>query len=274
MVIREFFANAPNDPTIRKVFVRGKEVKYDATTINNLLRLHYNPMGPDDVDLLLNDNDNLPVFTHAICLSSGTRWNMVREGPAHFPSKDLHPHMKVWHHFICARLVPTKHLSEVTKERAALLYAIMTGKKINVGRWIQQNIHAAIGQASGGIPHPTLLIELIASHNINTEGTKVLQPKGLLHQRGIERILVHDLREEVTGASSSGAWAPRPKRAPQTRPTIADLTRAVERHEAQLHGMRNWMAAKAAYDRSMGEAMCARLDALVLNSGVDAATMP
>ena len=34
------------------------------------------------------------------------------------------------------------------------------------------------------------------------------------------------------------------------------------------------MAAKAAYDRSMGEAMCARLDAFVLNSGVDPASMP
>ena len=34
------------------------------------------------------------------------------------------------------------------------------------------------------------------------------------------------------------------------------------------------MAAKAAYDRSMCEAMCARLDALILNSGVDPALMP
>ena len=34
------------------------------------------------------------------------------------------------------------------------------------------------------------------------------------------------------------------------------------------------MAAKAAYDRSIGEVMCARLDALILNSGVDLASMP
>ena len=34
------------------------------------------------------------------------------------------------------------------------------------------------------------------------------------------------------------------------------------------------MAAKAAYDRSMGEEMCAQLDALFLNSGVDLASMP
>ena len=34
------------------------------------------------------------------------------------------------------------------------------------------------------------------------------------------------------------------------------------------------MAAKAAYDRSMGEAMYARLDALILRNSVDPVTMP
>ena len=83
-----------------------------------------------------------------------------------------------------------------------------------------------------------------------------------------------ELRQEVTGASSSGARAPCPTRPPQSWATITDLTRAVERHEAQLHGMRNWMAAKATYDRNMGEAMCARLDSLILNSGVDLKAIP
>ena len=34
------------------------------------------------------------------------------------------------------------------------------------------------------------------------------------------------------------------------------------------------MAAKAAYDHRMGEALRARLDALILRDGVDPATMP
>ena len=70
--------------------------------------------------------------------------------------------MKVWHHFICARLTPTMHLLKVTKERAVLLYGIQMGLKINVGRWIQSNISHTIYQSSGGIPHPTLLTKLIA----------------------------------------------------------------------------------------------------------------
>ena len=34
------------------------------------------------------------------------------------------------------------------------------------------------------------------------------------------------------------------------------------------------MAAKAAYDSRMGEAMCAQLDAIILRDGVDPTTMP
>ena len=168
----------------------------------------------------------------------------------------------------------TMHLSEVTKERAVFLYAILMGKKINVGRWVQHNINHAIRQGFKGSPHPTLLTELIASHGIDTVGAEILQPKGPLHRKGIKHIMIHELREDVTGASSFGAKAPYPARPPQTCPTIADLTRAIECHKAQLHGIRNWMVAKAAYDRNMGKAMCARLDALIQNSGVDPASMP
>ena len=62
-VVREFFANAPEGPSNYKVLVRGKEVKYDTTTINNLLRLQYNPTNPDEVEYLLNDNANMAELT-------------------------------------------------------------------------------------------------------------------------------------------------------------------------------------------------------------------
>ena len=57
-VVREFFANAPEGLSNYKVFVRGKEVKYDTTTINNLLSFQYNPTGLDEVEYLLNDSAN------------------------------------------------------------------------------------------------------------------------------------------------------------------------------------------------------------------------
>ena len=62
------------------------------------------------------------------------------------------------------------YTSEVMKHRALLFYGIKKGLKINVRGWINSNIRYAIKQGSGGIPHPTLLIELIASHGIDTTG--------------------------------------------------------------------------------------------------------
>ena len=101
--------------------------------------------------------------------------------------------------------MPTMHTSEVTKEWAMLFYGIEKGLKINVGRWINSNIGHTIQQGSWGIPHPTLLTELIAFHGINTTGHEVLQPMGPLNPKAIVRIVTFELRQEATGASSSGA---------------------------------------------------------------------
>ena len=68
----------------------------------------------------------------------------MRDEHAHFLSKDLQQNMKVWHHFICGRLVPKMHTSEVTKEKAMLFYVIQKGIKINVGWWINSNIRHTI----------------------------------------------------------------------------------------------------------------------------------
>ena len=138
-VVHEFFANAPEGNPGYTVFIRGKQVKYDAATINHLLRLPYNPSGPDVVECWMNEA-NMEEVSRAICKSKGTQWKIVRDEHAHFPSKDLQQNMKVWHHFIYGILMPTLHTSEVTKERAMLLYGIQMGLKINLGGWINSNI--------------------------------------------------------------------------------------------------------------------------------------
>ena len=71
-MVREFFVNAPEGTSNHKVFVRRKEVKYDTVTINNLLRLQYNPTGLDEVEYLLNDDANMIEVTKVICWSRRT----------------------------------------------------------------------------------------------------------------------------------------------------------------------------------------------------------
>ena len=152
--------------------------------INQLLRLQYTPYGPDELAVLV-ESANMEDISNEIC-KGGIKWNIVRGERAHFP---LEENMKVWNRFICSRLVPTLHTSEVTKDRALLFYGIQKGLKINILGWIQSNIRHTIRQGSRGIPHPTLLTELIASHGIDTTGQEVLQPKSLLNPKSIERIV-------------------------------------------------------------------------------------
>ena len=153
----------------------------------------------------------------------GYRWNILRNEHTHFPSKDLHQNMKVWHHFIYGRLVPTIHTSKVTKGRVLLLYGIKKGLKINIGCWIHSNIRHTIRHGSEGIPHPTVLTELITSQVIDTTCQEVLQPKSPLNLKVIEQIMTLELRQEATGVSSSSACAPRLARLCQPQATIADL---------------------------------------------------
>ena len=82
--------------------------------------------------------------------------------------------MKIWHYFICAWLTPTAHLTEVTKERALLLYDIKKGLTINVGHRISTNIRHAALNVSLGIPHPTLVTELIVAADVSTLGQENL----------------------------------------------------------------------------------------------------
>ena len=47
---------------------------------------------------------------------------------------------KIWHYFVCAKLQPTTNFSGVMKSRAALVYAIQEGLKIDMGLVIQHSI--------------------------------------------------------------------------------------------------------------------------------------
>ena len=87
-VVWELFTNSAEGTSGHTMFVRGKKVKYDATTINQLLRLPYNPSGPDEVEYLMNTT-NMGEVSRAICKSGGTRWTIVRDEHAHFPSTNL-----------------------------------------------------------------------------------------------------------------------------------------------------------------------------------------
>lgn len=68
-------------------------------------------------------------------------WTMRRGDTIKFKTFDLSVTNRVWHSFICARLLLVAHTTDVTNEQAILLYVIATRKSIYVGTVISQWIH-------------------------------------------------------------------------------------------------------------------------------------
>ena len=68
-------------------------------------------------------------------------WKGIKKTPFKSISRgDLTEEAKVWFYFIRFVLMPSKHLSIVRREELILLYALLKGYKINVGKIIEKSI--------------------------------------------------------------------------------------------------------------------------------------
>ena len=66
----------------------------------------------------------------------GTKMNPFRS----IARGDLTEEVKVWFYFVSSVLRPSKNLSTVGREEAILLYALLKGYKIDVGKMIENSI--------------------------------------------------------------------------------------------------------------------------------------
>ena len=67
----------------------------------------------------------------------------------------------VWFYFVSSVLLPSKYLNTVRKNEAILLYALLKGYKINVGKIIENSILSYyISKYRGLIPHPATITRL------------------------------------------------------------------------------------------------------------------
>ena len=77
---------------------------------------------------------------------------------------------KLWFYFISSVLMPSKHLSIVRREEAILLYALLKGYKINMGKIIEKCILSYFERkCKGMIPHPTTITRLCIQGGVEEE---------------------------------------------------------------------------------------------------------
>ncbi|PIN00775.1 hypothetical protein CDL12_26721 [Handroanthus impetiginosus] len=123
--------------------VRGKNINFFARTINSLFGTPSIDT-PGEVQEFLEDHPLLDTICEVICWDNPS-------GPDN------------WLRFVSAQLLPSSHTSEVTRERAVMIYAILTDVPFDIGCFLHRSIlKSAMGGLTVGLYHPSLITELCA----------------------------------------------------------------------------------------------------------------
>lgn len=132
-IVKELYVNA-NEIQDYVVQVRGKSVSYDKVSIKSYYQI--TDMSDDNVYTEYVDNYlNLDQVIKYLC-RPGADWKAKEHEAINFSNKELSRYGKAQYSFICAKLMPTTHVSDVIKDRVVLLYTIVKGKTIDVGQII------------------------------------------------------------------------------------------------------------------------------------------
>ena len=105
------------------------------------------------------------IRAHALKKSPKELTNGLGSGRGPRPSKtptsiggDLTETNKVWFYLINSVFKPLKHVSTVRQDHALLLYALVKGFELDLGKIIKESILNYVeNNFSGNIPHPSLI---------------------------------------------------------------------------------------------------------------------
>ena len=116
---------------------------------------------------------------------------------AYIDRGDLTETNRVWFHFINSVFKPSKHVSTVRQDHLLLLYVLVKGFELDVGRIIKESIlDYAESNFSGNIPHPALITLLCIKGGIKVVEDEEKSPKAShLTVNGVLKTLIEG--EEV-----------------------------------------------------------------------------
>ncbi|EXB77427.1 hypothetical protein L484_000483 [Morus notabilis] len=193
------------------IFVRGQLIPFTSEAINSLYDL------PDVEDHFNNfadslNEDQLDEVINELCVE-GTEWRRATRGSMTFPRECLQPGSKIWYHFLRFRLMPSSHYRLVHKERAILLYCMMKGRPLNVGRMIRQQLCIAHGVS-------------VEEHETKEQPSAAISPNVLAQ-------LLHDDAQEEESAPAPAANATHLGE-PAAEPNSPDIVARLSRMEQRL----------------------------------------
>lgn len=184
----------------------------------------------------------------------GTSWKRSGDDVINFSASGIFTKCKAWYHFVSAKLLPSGNLSEVTKEREILNYAIQRGLSIDVGLGIYNGIlHTLHGSTTGGLGHPSMIYELCLKGGVVTHPSKeVIHLKPVITRdrtwKFMSRLgsLSAPPSEQFERSSTS-------RRAPPANDSTMDL--AAQMHSMQLHSLQHSMTGQFQYQNDFNSVL-------------------
>ena len=166
-LVKEFFVNMVEKEG-KRVYVRGQWVEFSREEINKLFNLRVQKDG-SKFKKQLKEPEHKKI---ADLLTAGKgKWKGTKK--THFKSIDrggLAEEAKVQFYFISFFLMPSKNLSTVRREEAILLYALLKGYKINVGKMIENSILGYFERKCRGmVPHPATITKLCIQGGVDVK---------------------------------------------------------------------------------------------------------
>ena len=143
----------------KEVFVRGKWISYHRDTINKVFKLKETKDGHNFKKL-----KKEPEYQKIVDLLTDGKGKWVstsRDQHKEIFRGSLTEEAKVWFYFLASNLLPSKNLSTVRRNEAIILYAILKGYKMNVGKIIENSILDYYNSKFRGLlPHPETITRL------------------------------------------------------------------------------------------------------------------
>ena len=156
-LVKEFYANVvENEGKI--VYVRGQWVEFNREKINRLFNLSVQK-DCSKFKKQLKEPEHQKIVD--LLTARKGKWRGTKINPFRSIAKGDLTEEAVWFYFISFVLRPSKDLSTVGREEAILLYALLKGYKINMGKIIENSILSYVeSKCKGMILHPATITSL------------------------------------------------------------------------------------------------------------------
>ncbi|KAG5583025.1 hypothetical protein H5410_053652 [Solanum commersonii] len=196
-LVREFYANWLTKTNYKIVPIRGKDVKFNATILNEFLGT---PNCDSDDFNTLKDNPPYRDIQHTLCgVESTARWERSKDIGRHntLNFANFNQIARVWLKIVCSVLLSAKHLTEITRDRVVLVYILMKGMPINVEAILGQNMMKFQNNMRWHFCYKGLITHFLRAQGIEKEGVDLT----IAFQLDLTSKLVDVTRTEALGMS-------------------------------------------------------------------------